>query len=96
MQESLDSEVTNEHLVVLLDKLIKRHSVLIQFVGKRTCLSLPKGIKSIQYSKSHKEFNESLRINLNEELSKFKNSVIEEFDALKLTFLTEVDSLIDT
>ena len=93
MQESLDSEVTNEHLVELLDKLIKRHSVLIHFVGKRICLSLPKGT---QYSKSHKEFNESLRINLNEELSKFKNSVIEEFDALKLTFLTEVDSLIDT
>ena len=93
MQESLDSEVTNEHLEELLDKLIKRHSVLIQFVEKRTCFSLSKGT---QYSKSHKEFNESLRINLNEELSKFKDSVIEEFDALKLTFLTEVDSLIDT
>ena len=42
--------------------------------------------------KSHKEFNESLRINVNEELSKFKVSVIEEFDALKSSFLAEVDS----
>ena len=52
-------------------------------------MSLPKGA---QYSKSHKEFNESLRINVNEELSKFKVSVIEEFDALKSSFLAEVDS----
>ena len=52
-------------------------------------MSLPKGV---QYSKSHKEFNESLRVNINEELSKFKDSVIEEFDALKSSFLGEVDS----
>ena len=34
----------------------------------------------------------SLRINVNEELSKFKDSVIEEFDVLKSPFLAEVDS----
>ena len=61
----------------------------IKLVGTRTCLPLPKGA---QYSKSHQEFNESLRINVNEELSKFKVSVIEEFDALKSSFLAEVDS----
>ena len=53
-------------------------------------MSLPKGD---QYSKCHKEFNESLRINVNEELSKFKDSIIEEFDALKLSFLGEVINL---
>ena len=53
-------------------------------------MSLPKGA---QYSKSHKELNESLRISVNEELSKFKDSVIEEFDALKSSFMAEVDSL---
>ena len=31
-------------------------------------------------------------INANEELSKFKDSVIEEFEALKSSFLAEVDS----
>ena len=61
----------------------------IKLVGTRTCLSLPKGA---QYSKSHKELIESLRLNDNEELSKFKVSVIEEFDALKSSFLAEVDS----
>ena len=53
-------------------------------------MSLPKGD---QYSKCHKEFNEPLRINVNEELSKFKDSVIEEFDALKLSFLEQVITL---
>ena len=61
----------------------------IKLVGTRTSLSLPKGA---QYSKSHKEFNDSLRLNVNEELSKFKGSVIEEFDALKSSFVAEVDS----
>ena len=61
----------------------------INFVGMRICLSLPKGA---QYSKSHEQFNESLRVNINEELSKFKDFVIEESDALKWPFLAEVDS----
>ena len=61
----------------------------IKLVGTRICLSLPKGF---QYQKSYKQFNESLRINVNEEFSKFKDSAIEEFDALKSSFLAEVDS----
>ena len=87
VQQFIDSEVTKEHFEELLDKLIKCHSVQIKLVGTWTCLSLLKGA---QYSKSHKEFNKSLR--LNEELSKFKVSVIEEFDSLKSSFLAEVDS----
>ena len=77
-QESVDSEVIKGHFEELLDKLIKCHSVQIKLLRTRTCLSLPKGA---QYSKSRKQFNESLRINVNEELSKFKDSVTEEFDA---------------
>ena len=87
--ESVDNQVTKEHFEELLDKLIKCHSVQIKLVGTRTCLSLP---KEAQHSKRHKQFNESLRINVNEELSKFKDSVIEEFDVLKSSFLAEVDS----
>ena len=52
----------------------------IKLVGIRTCLSLPRGV---QYWKSH---------NVTEELSKFKDPVIEEFDALKSSFLAEVHS----
>ena len=46
-------------------------------------LSSPKGA---QYSKSQEQCNESLRINSNEELSKFKDPVIEELDALNCHF----------
>ena len=42
--------------------------------------------------KSYEQCNESLKISANEELSKFKDSVIEEFNALKSSFLAEVDS----
>ena len=89
VQESVDSEVTKGHFEELLGKLIKCHSVQIKPVGTRTCLSL---LKEAQHSKRHKQFNESLRINVNEELSKFKDSVIEKFDALKSSFLAEVHS----
>ena len=68
MQESADSEVTKEHFEELLDKSIKCHSVQIKIVGIWICLSLQKGA---HYSSSHKESNESLRVNVNEELSKF-------------------------
>ena len=60
VQESVDSEVTKEHFEELLNKLIKCHSVQIKLVGTWTCLSLP---KRAQYSKSHKQFNESLMKN---------------------------------
>ena len=83
VQESVDSEVTKEHFEELLDKSIKCRFVQIKLVGTQTCLSLPKGA---QYSKSHKEFNEPLRLSVNEELSKFKVSVTEEFDTLKSSF----------
>ena len=52
----------------------------IKLVGTRICVPLPKGI---QYSEGHKQCNESLRINFNEELLKLKDPVIGEFDALK-------------
>ena len=70
VQESVDSEGTKEHFEELLDKFTKCHSLQIKLVGTWTCLSLLKGA---QYSKSHNQFNESLRINVNEELSKFKD-----------------------
>ena len=61
----------------------------IKLVGTRTCLSLPKGT---QYLNIYKQYNESLRINANEELQKFKDFVIEKFDVLRASCLAEVDS----
>ena len=82
VQEFVDNEIRKGHFEERLNKLIKCHSVQIKLVGTRTCLSLS---KRAQHSKSHKQCNESLRINVNKELSKSKNTVIEEFDTLKLS-----------
>ena len=81
VQESVDNEIRKEHCEDHLNKLIKCHSVQIKLVGRRTCLYIS---KRAQHSKSHKQCNESLRINVNKELSKSKNTVIEEFDTLKV------------
>ena len=88
VKESVGNEVTKQHFVELLDKLIKYDSVQKKLVGTRSSLSLLKGA---QFSKSRTQGNESFRINVNEELSKFKDSLIEELDALKSSFLAEVD-----
>ena len=56
----------------------------IKLVETRTCLSLP---KLGQYSNSSKSSNETMAINANKELIKFKDSIIEEFDAIKSSFL---------
>ena len=80
VQESVDNEIRKEHFEERLNKLIKCHSVQIKLVGTRTCFSI---LKKAQHSKSHKKCNESLRINVNKELSKSKNTAIEEFDTLK-------------
>ena len=51
VQESVDNEITKEHLEERLNKLIKRHSVQTKLVGTRTCLSIS---KRARHSKSHK------------------------------------------
>ena len=82
VQESVDSEIRKGHFKERQNKLINCHSVQIKLVGTWTCLSIS---KRAQHSKSHKQCNESLRINVNKELSKSKNTVIEEFDTLKVS-----------
>ena len=74
----MESEVTKEIFKKLLDALVESHSVKIKLVVTRTFLSLP---TLGQYSNSN--VTETLTINANEELIKSKNSIIEEFDALK-------------
>ena len=68
-------------------RLRKNHSVQIKLVGTQTCLSLPEGA---QYSKNHKEFNESSGINVNEELSKFKDSINEELIPINYHFWQKI------
>ena len=95
VQESVESEVTKEIFEERLDALVESHSVKIKLLGTRTCLSLP---KSNQDSNSKESFDETLASNYtlilseNEELIKFKNTITDEFDALKSSFFAEVNS----
>ena len=64
-------------------------------VPSETVLDLSTWKKNLFYvedSKCYGQYDESLRVIANEELWKFKDSVIEEFDALKYLFLSAVDS----
>ena len=95
MQESVESEITKEIFEERLDALVETHSVKIKLLGTRTCLSLPKMNQDSNSTESSDETlasNGTLAISENKELIKFKNSIIEEFDALKSSFFAEVNS----
>ena len=72
VQESMGSEVAKEIFEELLDALVESHSVKIKLLKSCTCLSLS---KLDHYSDSNESSNETLAINANEELIKFKNSI---------------------
>ena len=80
-----------------LDALVEIHSVKTKLLGTSTCLSLP---KLNQDSNSKESSNETLSskstlsISEDEELIKYKSSIIDEFDALKLSFFAEVNSFV--
>ena len=66
-----------------LDALVESHSVKIKLLGTCTCLSLPKLNQDSNSRESSDETlgsNDTLAISENEELIKFKNSIIEELN----------------
>ena len=67
----------------------------IKLLGTYTYLSLPKLNEDYNSKESSDETllsNDTLAINENEELIRFRNSIIEEFDVLKSSFFAEVNS----
>ena len=95
VQESVEREVTKEIFEERLDALVESHSVEIKLLGTRTCLSLPKSNQDSNSKESIDETlasNDTLILSENEELIKFKNTIIDEFDALKSSFFAEVNS----
>ena len=78
-----------------LDALVESHSVKIKLLGTRTCLSLLKlnqDFNSKESSDVTLASNGTLTISENEKPIKFKNSIIEEFDALKSSFVAQIKS----
>ena len=95
VQESVESEVTKEIFEGRLDALVESYSVKIKLLGTRTCLSLPKSNQDSNSKDSIDETlasNDILALSENEELIKFTNSIIDEFNALKSSFFAEVNS----
>ena len=95
MQESVEREVMKEIFEERLDALLESYSVKIKLLGTRTCLSLPKSNQDSNGKESIDETlasNDTLTRSENEALIKFKNSIVDEFDALKSSFFAEVNS----
>ena len=83
----MESKVTKEIFEERLDALIESQSGNIKLLGTRTCLSLPKlnqNTNSKESSDKTLANNDTTAINEKKELIKFKKSIIEEFDALKI------------
>ena len=71
VQESVESEVTEEIFQERLDALVESHSVKIKLLGTRTCLSLPKLNQDSNSKESSDETlasNDTFAISENEEL----------------------------
>ena len=67
----------------------------IKLLVTRICLSLPKSNQNSSSKNSNDKTlasNDILALSENEELIKFTNSLIDEFNALKLSFFAEVNS----
>ena len=67
----------------------------IKLLGTRICLSLPKSNQNSSSKNSNDKTlasNDILALSENEELIKFTNSIIDEFNALKSSFFAEVNS----
>ena len=91
----MESEVTKEIFEERLDDLVESYSLKIKLLGTRTCLSLPKSNQDSNSKDSIDETlasNDILALSENEELIKYTNSIIDEFNALKSSFFAEVNS----
>ena len=91
----MENEVTKEIFEERLDDLVESYSLKIKLLGTRTCLSLPKSNQDSNSKDSIDETlasNDILALSENEELIKFTNSIIDEFNALKSSFFVEVNS----
>ena len=80
----MEGEVTKKIFEERLIALIESHSMKIILLGTRTRFKGSNDKESIDETLAS---NDTLTLSENEELIKFKKSIIDEFDALKSSFL---------
>ena len=78
---SINKDITREVFELILNSMIDNHSVNLNVIGKRECLSRPK--KSCQISDDKVDQND---INFAKKFNLFKSSIVDDFDRLKQVF----------
>ena len=86
VNDSLNKDITREAFELNLNSIIDNHSVNLNVIVKRECLSLPK--ESCQISDDKVDQND---INFAKKFNLFKSGIVDDFDRLKQVFFSEVN-----
>ena len=86
VNDSLNKDITREAFELNLNSIIDNHSVNLNVIVKRECLSLPK--ESCQISDDKVDQNS---IKLAKKFNLFKSGIMDDFDWLKQAFFSEVN-----
>ena len=81
VNDSLNKVITTEAVKLILNSMIDNHSVNLNVIGKRECLSLPK--ESCQISDDKVDQN---KVNFVKKFNLFKSGIVDDLDRLKRAF----------
>ena len=79
--DSLNKDISREVFELILNSMIDNHSVNLNVIGKRECLSLPKESCQISDDKVYQN-----NINFTKKFNLFKSGIVDDFDRLKQVF----------
>ena len=86
VNDSINKDITEEVFELILNSMIDNHSVNLNVIGKRECLSRSK--ESCQISDDKVDQND---INFAKKFNLFKSSIVDHFDRLKQVFFSELN-----
>ena len=86
VNDSLNKDITREAFELNLNSIIDNHSVNLNVIVKRECLSLPK--ESCQISDDKVDQND---INFAKKINMFKSGIVDDFVQLKQVLFSEIN-----
>ena len=90
VNDSLNKDITREAFELILNSVIDSHSVNLNLIGKRECLSLP----NVSCQISNDKVNQN-NVNFVKKFNLFKTSFVDNFDRLKQTFFLLESNVVD-
>ena len=90
VNDSINKDITEEVFELILNSMIDNHSVNLNVIGKRECLSLPK--ESCQISDDKVDQS---KVNFVKKFNLFKSGIVDDLDRLKRAFFSEVNRFKD-